>query len=145
MPIDPNIAMGIRPLEQPNMLAQMGQMMQLRQAQQEYEGTNALRDFYAQGGDINKAEDRQRLLSRAPMQGQKILGQESERQSRDVKTGMDSLKMLKDNVAVVNTPSDMATYLQNAARTPGGQMLFGVVPLDKALANIPTDPKAFEA
>jgi hypothetical protein len=56
---------------------------------------------------------------------------------------MESLKMLKDNVAVVNTPSDMATYLQNAARTPGGQMLFGVVPLDKALANIPTDPKLF--
>ena len=72
MPIDPNIAMGVRPIEQPNMLAQMGQMMQLRQAQQEYEGSNALRDFYAQGGDINKAEDRQRLLSRAPMQGQKI-------------------------------------------------------------------------
>jgi hypothetical protein len=27
MPIDPNIAMGVRPIEQPNMLAQMGQMM----------------------------------------------------------------------------------------------------------------------
>lgn len=86
MALDTNIALGVRPVEQPNMLAQMGQMMQLRQAQQEYEGNNALRDFYAQGGDINKTEDRQRLLSRAPMQGQKILGQESERRARDVTT-----------------------------------------------------------
>jgi hypothetical protein len=63
MALDTNIALGVRPVEQPNMLAQMGQMMQLRQMQQENEGTNALREFYAQGGDINKAEDRQRLLS----------------------------------------------------------------------------------
>ena len=34
MALDTNIALGVRPVEQPNMLAQMGQMMQLRQAQQ---------------------------------------------------------------------------------------------------------------
>ena len=31
MALDTNIALGVRPVEQPNMLAQMGQMMQLRQ------------------------------------------------------------------------------------------------------------------
>jgi hypothetical protein len=143
MPIDPNIAMGVRPIEQPNMLAQMGQMMQLRQAQQEYEGSNALRDFYAQGGDINKAEDRQRLLSRAPMQGQKILGQESERQSRDIKTQADSLKTIKDNIGLANTPEAMAEYLRGAYGTPGGALLAKFVPLETAIAKIPTDPKGF--
>ena len=46
MAIDPNIALGIRPVEQPNMLAQMGQMMQLRQMQQETESQNALSQSY---------------------------------------------------------------------------------------------------
>lgn len=48
MALDTNIALGVRPIEQPNMLAQMGQMMQLRQAQQEYESQNALSDSYRQ-------------------------------------------------------------------------------------------------
>ena len=145
MALDTNIALGVRPIEQPNMLAQMGQIMQMRQLQQGYESENAVKNFYAQGGDLSTKEGRDRLMSQTGSAGTKLIGAQSEINARDVKTGMDSLKMLKDNVAVVNTPSDMATYLQNAARTPGGQMLFGVVPLDKALANIPTDPRAFEA
>lgn len=48
MPIDTNIALGIRPVEQPNMLAQMGQVMQLRQLQQENDSQNALSDSYRQ-------------------------------------------------------------------------------------------------
>jgi hypothetical protein len=48
MPIDSNIALGIRPVEQPNMLAQMGQVMQLRQMQQENESQNALSNSYRQ-------------------------------------------------------------------------------------------------
>lgn len=145
MPIDPNIAMGVRPVEQPNVLGQMAQVMAIRQAQQGYESENAVKDFYAQGGDLSTKEGRNRLMSQTGSAGSKLIGQQSEISARDVKTGMDSLKMLKDNVGVVNTPSDMAIYLQNAARTPGGQMLFSVVPLDKALANIPTDPKLFDA
>ena len=143
MALDTNIALGVRPVEQPNMLAQMGQMMQMRQLQQGYESENAVKNFYAQGGDLSTKEGRDRLMSQTGSAGSKLIGAQSEINARDVKTGMDSLKMLKDNVGVVNTPSDMATYLQNAARTPGGQMWFGVVPLDKALANIPTDPKLF--
>ena len=49
MALDTNIALGVKPIEQPNMLAQMGQMMQLRQAQQEYEGENALRGALQNG------------------------------------------------------------------------------------------------
>lgn len=48
MALDTNIALGVKPVEQPNMLAQMGQMMQIRQAQQEYESQNALSDSYRQ-------------------------------------------------------------------------------------------------
>lgn len=49
MPIDPNIALGVRPIEQPNMLGQMGQVMAMRQAQQEYENEGGLRNALSQG------------------------------------------------------------------------------------------------
>jgi hypothetical protein len=49
MPIDPNIALGVRPIEQPNMLGQMGQVMALRQAQQEYENEGGLRNALTGG------------------------------------------------------------------------------------------------
>lgn len=151
MPIDPNIALGVRQPEPINMLGQMGQMMALRAAQQQYESENALRDFYAQGGDTSTPEGQRKLRSMAPKLASDILQKEmqtrnlqSEISSRDLKAGADSLKMLKENIGVVNNPQDMVTFLQNSANTPGGKMLFSVVPLDKAIANIPTDPKAFQ-
>ena len=49
MPIDPNIALGVKPIEQPNMLGQMGQVMAMRQAQQEYENEGGLRNALSQG------------------------------------------------------------------------------------------------
>jgi hypothetical protein len=49
MPIDPTIAMGVRPIEQPNMLGQMAQVMAMRQAQQEYENEGGLRNALTGG------------------------------------------------------------------------------------------------
>lgn len=137
MALDTNIALGVKPIEQPNMLAQMGQMMQLRQMQQENESNNALRDFYAQGGDINKAEDRQRLLSRAPMQGQKILGQESERRARDVTTLGKEYENARVGLTNVNDETGYYNWVQSSFNNPAiaahlNQM--GITP-EKALAN----------
>jgi len=144
MPIDPSIAMGVRPVEQPNMLAQMGQMMQLRSAQQEYEGTNALRDAYAQGGDLSDPAFRRRVMSANPKLGSQLINQYSETSARDIKTQADSLKTIKDNISLANTPEAMAEYLRGAYSTPGGVLLARLVPLDKAIANIPqNNPKAF--
>lgn len=143
MALDTNIALGIRPIEQPNMLAQMGQMMQLRQAQQGYESENALRDFYAQNGDLSKAEDRRRLMSKAPVLGRQLISQQSETDARDIKTQTDSLKTIKDNISLANTPQAMAEYLRGAYSMPGGALLAKLVPLDMAIAKIPTDPKSF--
>ena len=49
MPINPNIALGVRPIEQPNMLGQMGQVLAIRQAQQEYENEGGLRNALTGG------------------------------------------------------------------------------------------------
>lgn len=49
MPINPNIALGIQPVQQPNMLAQYGQMMALKAAQQETEGYEGVQSAIAGG------------------------------------------------------------------------------------------------
>jgi hypothetical protein len=49
MALDPNIAMGVRPIEQPNMLAQYGQVMAIKQAQQEMEGNAGVNELARRG------------------------------------------------------------------------------------------------
>ena len=115
MPIDPNIAMGVRPIEQPNMLAQMGQMMQLRQAQQGYESENALRDFYSQGGDTSTAEGRRKLMSTVGLKGADILKKEAETENTRAttsKTKADNIKVnVANSVAALAGVNDLPSYM----------------------------------
>ena len=77
MPIDPNIALGVRPIEQPNMLGQMAQAMAIRQANEEYQSSNALKDFYAQGGDLSKPEDQRKLMSTVGAKGADLIAKQA--------------------------------------------------------------------
>jgi hypothetical protein len=145
MPINPNIALGVRPMEQPNMLAQMGQMMQLRQMQQGFESENALRDFYAKGGDLSTAEGKREIMSRAPAAGMKLIGQQSEISARDIGTAEKSLAMLKNQAGLVRTPQDAANWLSSFYKNPLTRpYVEAVAPMDQALAAIPTDPAALQ-
>jgi hypothetical protein len=145
MALDTNIALGVKPIEQPNMLAQMGQMMQLRQAQQGFESENALRDFYAQGGDLSTAEGKRQLMSRAPGAGMKLIGQQSEISARDINTAEKSLAMLKDQAGLVRTPQDAASWLSSFYKNPLTRpYVEAIAPIDKALAAIPSDPAALQ-
>jgi hypothetical protein len=143
MPINPNIALGAQQQQPVNMLGQMGQALALKAASQDIQGNEALREFYAQGGDTSTSEGRRQLMARTGAIGSKIIGQQSEISARDVKTQADSLKAIKDNVSLVNSPEGMVEFLRGAYSTPGGALLAKLAPLDKAIAAIPTDPKAF--
>jgi hypothetical protein len=129
------------------MLAQMGQMMQMRQMQQGFESENALRDFYAQGGDPSSAEGRRQLLSRNPSAGMKIIGQLSENSARDINTAEKSLGLYKDQVGFIKSPDDAARWLSNFYANPLTRpYVESVAPMDVALAAIPkNDPAAFQA
>jgi len=115
MPIDPSIALGVRPIEQPNMLAQMGQMMALRQAQQGYESENALRDFYSQGGDTTTAEGRRKLMSTVGLKGADILKKEAETENTRAttsKTKADNIKVnVANSVAALAGVNDLPSYM----------------------------------
>jgi hypothetical protein len=88
MPLDTSIAMGVRPVEQPNMLAQMGQMMQLRQAQQGYEEQNALKQALSQGVDINDKATFNRLASINPKLAMDLRAKELESQKTNAEIGL---------------------------------------------------------
>lgn len=60
MPINPNIALGIQPVQQPNLLGQMGQIMAIRAAQQEMEGSQEARNYFAK--PVSERGDPSQLL-----------------------------------------------------------------------------------
>lgn len=142
MPINPNIALGAQPQQPVNFLGQMGQAMALRAASQDMEGNEALRNFYASGGNATTPEGVRALMAANPKMGMQILKSQSEMSARDVETQAKSLKTIKDNVGSVNSQEGMIEYLRGAYSTPGGALLAKLVPLDKAIAAIPSDPKA---
>ena len=137
MSLDTNIALGVRPVEQPNMLAQMGQMMQMRQMQQGFESENALRDFYAQGGDISTDEGKRRLMSKVGLKGMDIIGKQSEIRARDVCTLGQEYKIARVGLTNVNDETGYYNWVQSSFNNPAiaahlTQM--GITP-EKALAN----------
>ena len=88
MALDTNIALGVKPIEQPNMLAQMGQMMQLRGAQQQYEQQNNLRDAFAQGTDINDPATFDRIARQDPRLALELRGKGLDQQQKQTEVGL---------------------------------------------------------
>jgi len=130
MALDTNIALGVKPIEQPNMLAQMGQMMQLRQMQQGYEQQNALRDAFSQGADITDPATFRRIAQQDPTLAYKLKGQHLEQQQKGVETGVKINEALGGGLEWLSkNPS-----LDNAKNLFSDLVNKGVLPPDKAQA-----------
>jgi len=138
MALDTNIALGIRPIEQPNMLAQMGQMMQLRSAQQEYEGQNALRDAFASGGDFSDPAFLQRVRQANPkmafdLEAKYLTGQKTRTEMLGT-----AYKNSKEFLTLVNSPEGLREYTISQFNDPiiGPALKARGVTPEKALANL---------
>ena len=118
MALDTNIALGVRPIEQPNMLAQMGQMMQLRQLKQEYEGTNALRDAFASGGSLSDPAFVQRLRAANPkmaldIEAKYLAGQKTQSELLGA-----AYKNSREALTMVNSPESLRAYTVSQFNDP---------------------------
>ena len=147
MPLDTNIALGIRPVEQPNMLAQMGQMMQLRQMQQEYQDTNAMRDLAAQhGGDISNPNFLKAASALSPKFGADLSGKVAANQKTNLEIANTRAQALSGGFAWLSeNPS-----LDNATNLVASWQSQGLIPPDVAkhyLTTFSADPSkiAFNA
>lgn len=145
MPIDPNIALGVRPIEQPNMLGQMAQVMAMRQAQQEYEGSQGVNELARRG-----VKDPNEYLQYGPagrrtyesiLKGQKDL---REGQKLEIDLGITKIGAFRDQLmANVNDPAAAAKWLTAVNSDPLVGKVLSSVPLEDQIAGIPTDPKGF--
>jgi hypothetical protein len=145
MPIEPNIALGIRPIEQPNMLGQMAQAMALRQAQQEYEGSEGVNELARQGIKDPNAYlpygKQGRATYESILKGQKDL---REGQKLEVDLGITKIGAFRDQLmANVNDPAAAARWLTAVNGDPLVGKVLSSVPLADQIAAIPSDPKGF--
>jgi len=141
MAINSNIPLGIRPIQQPNMLGMAGQAMALQAARQEMEDNEGVRNYFAtpanQRGDISQIMHTK--------SGRAVSETLSQNAQRDLKTQLDSLGAAKANVFMARDPASLADYIKGIyTNSPAGKLLSTFAPLDKALAAIPSDPTAFK-
>jgi hypothetical protein len=171
MPLNPSIALGVRPLEIPNQLAQYSQLAQIQNAQNQ----NALAQY--QLGSAQRAETLQKLTSDAYSQsidpatgqvnyntligklaagggGSQIPGIEKTR--KEIETAaltQDKLRtelvtaktaQFRDRLNNVNSPDAAARWTEAMYKDPHLSGTVSSVPLEAALAEIPLTPREFD-
>jgi trehalose-6-phosphatase len=165
MAIDPNIALGVKPLEVAspvNAYAQMAQLqgvqnqnalaqMQMQEYQRARGEEDQLRNYLAKKPDLTTPEGQSSLLTQFGKTGRetlKSLGEfqksQTEESGRKAKLVTDKLGMYRSALANVNTPQAAAEWVQSQYADPDiKDTMTRLAPLERALGNIPQDPRAF--
>ena len=165
MAIDPNIALGVKPLEVAspvNAYAQMAQLqgvqnqnalaqMQMQEYQRARGEEDQLRNYLAKKPDLTSAEGQASLLTQFGKTGRetlKSLGEfqksQTEEAGRKAKLVTDKLGMYRSALANVNTPQAAAEWVQSQYADPDiKDTVARLAPIERALGNIPQDPRAF--
>jgi hypothetical protein len=165
MPVNPNIALSVKPVEIQNPLNAYAQMQQIQGAQQqnalaqmqmqEYQRARSeeegLRNYLAENPDLSSEESKLGLLTKFGKTGRETLKSFGELQkaqtdeaSRKAKLVTDKLAMYRSALTNVNNPQQAAEWLQSQYADPDlkGTMT-RLAPLERALGNIPQDPQGF--
>ena len=139
MPINPNIALGIQPQQQPNMLGQLGQMMAIKAAQQEMEGNEGVRNALSRGAP----EDPTQLLQygkqgRATYESL-LKGKKEQLESAEKRLTMAGqiAGYVRDNPTPENFVSAVGTMVQNGVLTRAQA--------ERVIADAGTDPSKIKS
>jgi hypothetical protein len=165
MALDPNIALGVRPIEIPNQLAQYAQLSQIQSAQQanqlnemqmaEYQRARAeeegTRNFLGTA-DLNDPAIRMQLLTRYGKSGREIATNltaadkaRSEDLSRQAKLAQDTQVMYQNISGIISNKADAAKFLQLVVNDPAMKNSpLARIPLMEQVAKIPEDPVGLE-
>ncbi len=165
MALNTNIALGVRPIELANPLAQYGQLAQIQSAQQanrlgqmqmaEYERARTeeegLRN-YLSGADLTATETRNALMSKFGKSGREFAKGlteldkvRTEESARKAKLAIDKTSMYRDAVMNINSPAEAIEFMKLQANDPDmAGTPISRMPLMKVLSSIPQDPVGFE-
>jgi hypothetical protein len=173
MPIDPSIAMGVKPVELQNPLNAMAQVMQiqgaqnqnamaqygLKKAQRMDDQQNALMSALQSGSiDLSTPEGQTRAISIAPDVAAPIIKASTEAQLARSTIGLNTahagkfdadsteaaIKQYRDNLSAINDPASAAQWLSTQYADPRtAKVMQSLGSLDQAVSRIPTDPAQF--
>ena len=161
MPIDPNIALGVRGIEVPNPLNQLAQVSQLQSMQQAGE-LNALKMQELRAVNEQRNALRQLNPTAADYEAQLFkvdpaLGIQYRKEARaaeqaaatTAKTKLEiaakQTEAFRDLLQHVKTPEQAAQWVQAQYSNPYLGPVVSQVPMQQALGGIPTDPKGLQA
>jgi hypothetical protein len=165
MALDPNIALGVRPIELPNRLAQYAQLSQIQNAQQanqlnqmqmaEYERARAeeegTRNFLAKA-DLNDPTIRMQLLTGYGKSGREIATNlsaadkaRSEDLARQAKLAQDTQSMYQNISGIISNKADAVKFLSTVVNDPAlKDSPLAKIPLMQQVARIPEDPAGLD-
>lgn len=162
--IDPSIALGVKPLQLENPMNAMAMYSQIQGAQQanqlnqmkmaEYERARGeeegIRNYLAGGADLNAPEGRAGLIKygKTGLEYGKLLSEQDksrvELTEKRLKVAAEKTSMFRDALADVSTPQQAAAWITAQHQDPDLKpIVSNLRPLNQALQNIPTDPRAF--
>lgn len=155
------IAQGVTPVQIESPLNQMGKIMSIRNAQQEYSMNeqklaeqNALRDFLKSNPNLSDADTLNRLTTgfgpSGLAYGTKLLEIDKARRAEKAaewKLVEDKTKYFRDALSNVNTPDDARVWTAAVYSDPNlGPVFKGMgTSVEQAVAKVPTDPAAFNS
>lgn len=139
MPINPNIALGVQQQQPVNMLGQMGQMMALRAAQQEMEGSEGVRSAFAQGAPKDPTS-----LLQYGRQGRETLKALNESQVKQLEATQKRINLIGAGAgAALNNPTveNFRSVVENLVRN----QVYSREDADTAIATIGNDASKIPA
>jgi len=140
MPINPNIALGIQPVQQPNLLGQMGQIMAIRAAQQEMEGSQEARNYFAK--PASERGDPSRLLG--TKQGQAAYKALNEGQVKQLEAEQKRINLIGAGAGAVLENPTMETFTSVVSNLVD-RGIYTPQQRDQAFAAIGNDPSKIKA
>jgi hypothetical protein len=165
MALNPNIALGVRPLELPNQLAQYAQLSQIQNAQQanqlnqmqmaEYQRARAeeesTRNFLAKA-DLADPNIRMQLLTGYGKAGREIATNlsaadkaRSEDLARQAKLAQDTQSMYQNISNIISNKADAVKFLSTVVNDPAlKNSPLAKIPLMQQVARIPEDPAGLD-
>lgn len=155
------IAQGVNPVQIESPINQMGKIMSIRNAQQEYSMNeqklaeqNALREFLKGSPDLTDANTLSKLTTgfgpSGLAYGTKLMEIDKARRAEKAaewKLVEDKTKYFRDALANVNNPDDARTWTAAIYSDPNlGPVFKGMgTTLEQAVAKVPTDPAGFNS
>lgn len=118
MALNTNIALGIQPVQQPNMLGMATQAMALKAAQQDIQGNEELRAAYATGGDLNDPEFRRRVMAANPKLGSELIKRNAETSKLQNDAIAKRIELSREMLTGVNTAEDYLAWHESNHRDP---------------------------